>query len=231
MATRYPEVSWDEYHIDIRTARSMLDPNCFDVIVGSNLFGDILSDFGPACTGRFGIAPSGNFNPERRFPSLFEPVHGSAPDIAGKGIANFLGQIWAGSMMLDQLGEATASAAILAAVEASLLRPERRPRHFSDQADTTRCGGAVARDLLDPELMRSALAVVGWTKGKRRVRVCSRSAPSRLEDSQSWTRGRASITRTMSGYVTRELGNRRAADGRRPCVWGSGLRSDLDQKL
>ena len=100
---------WDQYHIDILTAQFVLNPDRFDVVVASNLFGDILSDLGPACTGTIGIAPSGNINPERNFPSVFEPVHGSAPDIAGKGIANPIGQIWSGAMMLEHLGESEAA--------------------------------------------------------------------------------------------------------------------------
>ena len=102
----YPDVDVDKYHIDILTANFVLHPDWFDVVVASNLFGDILSDLGPACTGTIGIAPSANINPERNFPSLFEPVHGSAPDIAGKGIANPIGQIWCASMMLEHLGGA-----------------------------------------------------------------------------------------------------------------------------
>ena len=109
MAKNYPDVKWDKYHIDILTAQFVLKPDRFDVVVASNLFGDILSDLGPACTGTIGIAPSGNINPERKFPSLFEPVHGSAPDIAGQGIANPIGQIWSGAMMLEHLGEPEAA--------------------------------------------------------------------------------------------------------------------------
>ena len=105
MAKNYPKVKWDKYHIDILTANFVLHPDWFDVVVGSNLFGDILSDLGPACTGTIGIAPSGNINPEGHFPSVFEPVHGSAPDIAGQGIANPIGMIWSGAMMLEHLGE------------------------------------------------------------------------------------------------------------------------------
>ena len=105
MAKNYPDVAVDQYHIDILTAHFVLNPDRFDVVVASNLFGDILSDLGPACTGMIGIAPSGNINPTGEFPSLFEPVHGSAPDIAGQGIANPVGQIWSGAMMLDHLGE------------------------------------------------------------------------------------------------------------------------------
>ncbi len=100
MAKNYPKVKWDKYHIDILTAHFVLHPDWFDVVVGSNLFGDILSDLGPACTGTIGIAPSGNINPTGDFPSVFEPVHGSAPDIAGQGIANPIGMIWSGAMML-----------------------------------------------------------------------------------------------------------------------------------
>ena len=101
----YPDIETDQFHIDILTARFVLSPENFDVVVASNLFGDILSDLGPACTGTIGIAPSANINPSNEYPSLFEPVHGSAPDIAGKGIANPVGQIWSGAMMLDYLGE------------------------------------------------------------------------------------------------------------------------------
>lgn len=122
MGKQYPSVKVDKYHIDILTAHFVLHPNRFDVVVASNLFGDILSDLGPACTGTIGIAPSANINPDRRFPSLFEPVHGSAPDIAGQGIANPIGQIWCGAMMLEHLGHAEAGAAVLAAIEAVLAK-------------------------------------------------------------------------------------------------------------
>src|SRR3712207_4503551 len=101
MGKNYSDVRWDQYHIDILTARFVLTPDLFDVVVASNLFGDILSDLGPACTGTIGIAPSANLNPEGSFPSLFEPVHGSAPDIYGQGIANPIAMIWSGAMMLD----------------------------------------------------------------------------------------------------------------------------------
>lgn len=116
MARQYPDVRVDKFHIDILTAHFVQRPDCFDVVVASNLFGDILSDLGPACTGTIGIAPSANLNPARRHPSLFEPVHGSAPDIAGQGIANPVGQIWAGAMMLDFLGHRQAHDAIVAAI-------------------------------------------------------------------------------------------------------------------
>ena len=122
MGRQFPDVEVDRYHIDNLTANFVLHPDWFDVIVASNLFGDILSDLGPACAGTLGIAPSGNINPERRFPSLFEPVHGSAPDIAGRGIANPIGQIWSASMMLEHLGETAAAAAIITAVEKVLVR-------------------------------------------------------------------------------------------------------------
>ena len=143
MAASYPDVRWDKYHIDILTAHFVLNPDRFDVVVASNLFGDILSDLGPACTGTIGIAPSGNINPEGTFPSLFEPVHGSAPDIAGKGIANPIGQIWSAAMMLDHLGEAEAAADILRAIERSLSDPRTRTRDLGGSADTRACGDAV----------------------------------------------------------------------------------------
>lgn len=128
MAKQYPGVSLDKFHIDILTAHFVQRPEFFDVVVASNLFGDILSDLGPACTGTIGIAPSANLNPERRFPSLFEPVHGSAPDIAGQGIANPIGQIWCGAMMLDFLGYSQAHDAVLAAIENALDPKSGAPR-------------------------------------------------------------------------------------------------------
>jgi tartrate dehydrogenase/decarboxylase/D-malate dehydrogenase len=116
-------------------------------VVASNLFGDILSDLGPACTGTIGIAPSGNINPERIYPSVFEPVHGSAPDIAGQGIANPIGQIWSGAMMLEHLGETDAAAAIVSAIEQVLAEPKLRTRDLGGAADTVACGKAVAERL------------------------------------------------------------------------------------
>jgi len=148
MRKAYPDVAVDQYHIDILTAHFVLNPDRFDVVVASNLFGDILSDLGPACTGTIGIAPSGNINPERKFPSLFEPVHGSAPDIAGKGIANPIGQIWSAAMMLDHLGEPEAAAAIVRAIEAVLAKPDYRTRDLGGTASTVECGKAIA-DALD----------------------------------------------------------------------------------
>ena len=144
MARHYPDVRWDKYHIDILAAQFVLNPDRFDVVVASNLFGDILSDLGPACTGTIGIAPSGNINPERKFPSLFEPVHGSAPDIAGKGIANPVGQIWTGAMMLEHLGHRDAADAIVRAIEEVLANETLRTRDLGGKADTTTCGKAIA---------------------------------------------------------------------------------------
>jgi tartrate dehydrogenase/decarboxylase / D-malate dehydrogenase len=147
MAKAYPDVKWDKYHIDILTAHFVLHPDWFDVVVASNLFGDILSDLGPACTGTIGIAPSGNINPGGGFPSLFEPVHGSAPDIAGQGIANPIGQIWSGAMMLEHLGEAEAAAAIVRAIEDTLGERTLRTRDLGGNADTETAGKAVAEAL------------------------------------------------------------------------------------
>ena len=144
MQKSYPDVSVDKYHIDILTALFVLHPDRFDVVVGSNLFGDILSDLGPACTGTIGIAPSGNINPERKFPSLFEPVHGSAPDIAGKGIANPIGQIWSGAMMLEHLGHPEAAQGIMTAIEVVLTEPKLRTGDLGGTADTVTCGKAIA---------------------------------------------------------------------------------------
>jgi tartrate dehydrogenase/decarboxylase/D-malate dehydrogenase len=147
MAAFFPHVRWDKYHIDILTAHFVLHPDWFDVVVGSNLFGDILSDLGPACTGTIGIAPSGNINPSGAFPSLFEPVHGSAPDIAGQGIANPIGQIWSGAMMLDHLGERGAADAIVAAIERTLSERTARTRDLGGKADTATCGRAIGEAL------------------------------------------------------------------------------------
>ena len=124
MAAHYPQVAVDRFHIDILCAHFVQRPQAFDVVVASNLFGDILSDLGPACTGTIGIAPSANLNPTRAWPSLFEPVHGSAPDIAGRGIANPIGQVWSAALMLDFLGHREAHDAILAAIEALLADPQ-----------------------------------------------------------------------------------------------------------
>ncbi|MBO9457027.1 tartrate dehydrogenase [Paracoccus sp. R12_1] len=143
MAKSFPDIVVDKYHIDILTAHFVLNPDRFDVVVASNLFGDILSDLGPACTGTIGIAPSGNINPEGKFPSLFEPVHGSAPDIAGQGVANPIGQIWAGAMMLDHLGHPDAASDIMVAIERVLSEPALRTRDLGGAADTVTCGKAV----------------------------------------------------------------------------------------
>ena len=116
MAANYPDIRTDQYHIDILTAHFVRNPDRFDVVVASNLFGDILSDLGPACTGTIAIAPSANLNPEREYPSMFEPVHGSAPDIFGQNIANPIGQIWSGAMMLEHLGHKDAAAAVVGAI-------------------------------------------------------------------------------------------------------------------
>lgn len=149
MAQSFPDVDVDKYHIDILAANFVLHPDWFDVVVGSNLFGDILSDLGPACTGTIGIAPSGNINPERRFPSLFEPVHGSAPDIAGRGIANPVGQIWAASMMLEHLGEPAAAAAVISAIETVLAGGNVATPDLGGTATTQSLGKAMAAALSD----------------------------------------------------------------------------------
>jgi tartrate dehydrogenase/decarboxylase/D-malate dehydrogenase len=143
MAKNYPDVKTSQYHIDGLTIHLILNPQRFDVIVASNLFGDILSDLGPATTGTIGIAPSGNINPERKFPSLFEAVHGSAPDIYGRKIANPIGQIWSGAMMLDHLGHLAAGAAILKAIEAVLVDGPRTP-DIGGRASTEDVGQAIA---------------------------------------------------------------------------------------
>ncbi len=146
MAAQYPQVKTSKYHIDILSAHFVLHPDWFDVVVASNLFGDILSDLGPACTGTIGIAPSANINAARTFPSLFEPVHGSAPDIAGRGIANPIGQIWSGAMMLEFLGYPEAHDAIMRAIEQVLDPASGAPRtpDIGGKAGTRDLGGAIA---------------------------------------------------------------------------------------
>ncbi|OUE37507.1 tartrate dehydrogenase [Billgrantia desiderata SP1] len=146
MSGNYPEVSVDKFHIDILTANFVMHPDWFDVVVASNLFGDILSDLGPACTGTIGVAPSANINPEGKFPSLFEPVHGSAPDIAGKGIANPIGQIWSGALMLEHLGHKEAAKAIVDAFEAVLeeANPAVLTPDIRGQGTTQTLGKAIA---------------------------------------------------------------------------------------
>ena len=144
----YPDITWDQYHIDILTARFVLSPERFDVVVASNLFGDILSDLGPACAGTIGVAPSANLNPERKFPSLFEPVHGSAPDIYGKNIANPVGMIWSAAMMLEFFSDqdaafGKAAKELNAAIEKVLAEGPHTP-DLGGQSNTTDMGKAVA---------------------------------------------------------------------------------------
>jgi tartrate dehydrogenase/decarboxylase / D-malate dehydrogenase len=143
MQKNYPGIEVDKFHIDILTAHFVRNPDWFDVVVGSNLFGDILSDLGPAVTGTIGIAPSGNINPERDFPSMFEPVHGSAPDIAGQGICNPIGMIWSGAMMLDHLGETEAAANIITAIETVLADGSCMTPDMGGSANTQDLGKAV----------------------------------------------------------------------------------------
>ena len=143
ISKNFPEVKFDKYHIDILCAHFVLNPEKFNVVVGSNLFGDILSDLGPACTGTIGVAPSGNINPEKDFPSLFEPVHGSAPDIAGQNIANPIGQIWAGAMMLDHFGYKEAHNHIIKTIESTISKQENRTKDLGGNAKTNECGDAI----------------------------------------------------------------------------------------
>lgn len=150
MGKKYSDVNVDKFHIDILTANFVLKPQHFDVVVGSNLFGDILSDLGPACTGTIGIAPSGNINPTGNFPSLFEPVHGSAPDIMGKGIANPVGMIWAGQMMLEHFGYKDAAAAMLKSIESVLGKADSAVMtgDMGGKGTTETLGQAVVDDIL-----------------------------------------------------------------------------------
>ena len=143
VATEFPDIRTDEYHIDILTAHFVRHPEWFDVVVGSNLFGDILSDLGPAIAGSIGIAPSANLNPEGEYPSMFEPVHGSAPDIAGQGIANPIGQIWSGAMMLAHLGHPQAAATIERAIESALAGEGPKTPDIGGSAGTAELGGVI----------------------------------------------------------------------------------------
>jgi tartrate dehydrogenase/decarboxylase/D-malate dehydrogenase len=143
----YPDVRADQFHIDILSAHFVKHPDWFDVVVGSNLFGDILSDLGPAVVGSIGIAPSANINPEREFPSMFEPVHGSAPDIAGRGIANPIGQIWSGAMMLRHLGETAAADTVERAIETVLAGRGARTPDIGGNDGTQDLGKAIAREV------------------------------------------------------------------------------------
>jgi tartrate dehydrogenase/decarboxylase/D-malate dehydrogenase len=145
IGSAYPTIRTDQYHIDILAARFVMTPERFDVVVASNLFGDILSDLGPGVTGTIAVAPSANINPERHHPSMFEPVHGSAPDIAGQGIANPIGQIWSAAMMLDHLGQAEAGADIVRAIETVLAAPGApMTRDLGGTASTAALGAAIA---------------------------------------------------------------------------------------
>jgi tartrate dehydrogenase/decarboxylase/D-malate dehydrogenase len=147
IAKKYPDVKTDQYHIDILTAHFVAHPDWFDVVVGSNLFGDILSDLGAAVVGSMGLAPSANINPEREFPSTFEPTHGSAPDIAGKGIANPIAQIWSGAMMLEHLGEKQAAQAIEQAIFKVLAHSKVRTRDIGGKASTKEMGEVIAAEV------------------------------------------------------------------------------------
>jgi tartrate dehydrogenase/decarboxylase/D-malate dehydrogenase len=147
MAPEFPDVKTDQYHIDILTAHFVRHPDWFDVVVGSNLFGDILSDLGPAVVGSIGIAASANLNPEKEFPSMFEPVHGSAPDIAGKGIANPIGQIWSGALMLRHLGVSEAADAVESAIATILATSHVRTPDIGGNSTTRDLGEAIAREI------------------------------------------------------------------------------------
>jgi tartrate dehydrogenase/decarboxylase/D-malate dehydrogenase len=147
VAKQYPGVSWRKYHVDALAARMVTDPGSVDVIVASNLFGDILTDLGAAVSGSLGIAPSGNINPERRHPSMFEPIHGSAPDIMGKGIANPIGAIWAGALMLDHLGLHDAHDRIVNAIERVVASGNDRTPDLGGTATTKRLADAITREI------------------------------------------------------------------------------------
>ena len=144
ISNEYPIITTDKFHIDILTAHFVRNPHWFDVVVGSNLFGDILSDLGPAITGTIGIAPGANINPEKDYPSMFEPVHGSAPDIAGQGICNPIGEIWSAAMMLDHLGHGDAADDIVKAIEVVIRDSDVKTPDMGGKASTQELGNAVA---------------------------------------------------------------------------------------
>jgi tartrate dehydrogenase/decarboxylase / D-malate dehydrogenase len=152
IAKDYPDVRTAQFHIDILTAHFVQHPDWFDVVVASNLFGDILSDLGPAIAGSIGIAPGGNINPEKEYPSMFEPVHGSAPDIAGKGIANPIAQIWTGAMMLDHLGHPDAARAVVLAIEHIVEEGKTLTRDLGGTASTKEVGQAITETLSRPSV-------------------------------------------------------------------------------
>jgi tartrate dehydrogenase/decarboxylase/D-malate dehydrogenase len=151
VGARHSDIAWNQEHIDALVAKIVLDPGRFDEIVGSNLFGDILSDLAAAVAGSVGVAPAGNLNPEREFPSMFEPVHGSAPDIAGKGVANPLGAIWSASMMLEQLGHPEAGAEVLEAVVDVLARTPVRTPDLGGTASTDEFTSVVLEHVREPQ--------------------------------------------------------------------------------
>jgi tartrate dehydrogenase/decarboxylase/D-malate dehydrogenase len=144
MAKNYPKIRTDQYHIDILTAHFVQHPDWFDVVVASNLFGDILSDLGPAIAGSIGLAPGGDINPEKDYPSMFEPVHGSAPDIAGRAVANPIGQIWSGAMMLDHLGHPDAARAIVKAIETIVAEGKTLTPDLGGKSKTAEVANAIA---------------------------------------------------------------------------------------
>jgi tartrate dehydrogenase/decarboxylase/D-malate dehydrogenase len=147
MARSYPDIAVNQFHIDILCAHFVQHPDWFDVVVGSNLFGDILSDLGPACAGGIGIAPSANINPEKHYPSMFEPVHGSAPDIAGKGVANPIATLWTAQMMLEFLGEVKAAAALMGAIERTCAEGKTLTPDLGGSATTSQVTDAILKEL------------------------------------------------------------------------------------
>ena len=168
MAAEFADVRTDQYHIDILTAHFVRHPDWFDVVVGSNLFGDILSDLGPAVVGSIGIAPSANLNPEKEFPSMFEPVHGSAPDIFGKKIANPIGQIWSGAMMLRHWGVEEAAAAVERAIEETLAKARVRTPDIGGNNSTEELGAAIAENVRHGGLEARKQEIRGKEPGRPR---------------------------------------------------------------
>ena len=174
MAAEFPNVRTDQYHIDILTAHFVRHPDWFDVVVGSNLFGDILSDLGPAVVGSIGIAPSGNLNPEKEFPSMFEPVHGSAPDIFGKKIANPIGQIWSGAMMLRHLGVEEAATAVERAIEETLAEGKVRTPDIGGKNSTEELGAAIAEAVNSAAESKRATKHTGKKQARPNRRIAGR---------------------------------------------------------
>src|SRR5437867_4296522 len=228
IATAYPSVATAHYHIDILAAHFVQHPDWFDVVVASNLFGDILSDLGPAIAGSIGLAPGGNINPEKEYPSMFEPVHGSAPDIAGRGVANPIAQIWTGAMMLEHLGHPDAARAVVTAVEEQVKEGKPRTRDLAGMASTGEVGQAIGAACSPASSTRPSSPPRAWPHPPRRRRSPARPPSARRTP---WKRSGApscgpipaSLSPTASAH--QERSDSRSRPGRR-CICTSPPATD-----